>query len=50
MIGYFSDEPNSQPYPSNELAQLYPSTANFIIVVGIEEYDASNKISFGSGD
>ena len=43
MIGYFSDEPNSQPYPSPELAKLYPSTANFIIVVGIDTYDAFNK-------
>jgi Zn-dependent M28 family amino/carboxypeptidase len=38
MIGYFSDEPNSQPFPSPEMAQQYPSTANFIIVVGIDEY------------
>lgn len=43
MIGYFSDEPNSQSYPSPELAKLYPSTANFIIVVGIDTYDAFNK-------
>lgn len=43
MIGYFSDEPNSQPYPSPELAKLYPSTADFIIVVGIDTYDAFNK-------
>jgi hypothetical protein len=43
MIGYFSDEPNSQPYPSPELAKLYPSTANFIIVVGIDTYDVFNK-------
>jgi Zn-dependent M28 family amino/carboxypeptidase len=43
MIGYFSDEPNSQSYPSNDLAQLYPSTANFIFVVGIEEFDDFNK-------
>lgn len=43
MIGYFSDEPNSQTYPSKELAALYPSTANFIIVVGIKEFDAFNK-------
>lgn len=42
MIGYFSDEPNSQPFPSPELAQLYPHTANFIIVVGIEKYAAFN--------
>jgi Zn-dependent M28 family amino/carboxypeptidase len=35
MIGYFSDEPGSQTYPTAELEQRYPSTANFIIVVGI---------------
>lgn len=38
MLGYFSDEPESQPFPSPELAALYPHTANFIIVVGIEPY------------
>ena len=43
MIGYFSDEPYSQPFPSPELAKLYPNTANFIIVVGIETYAAFNK-------
>src|SRR5207342_1395907 len=35
MIGYFSDQPNSQPFPAPELAKIFPSTANFIIVVGI---------------
>lgn len=39
MLGYFSDEPESQPFPSPELAALYPHTANFIIVVGIEPYE-----------
>ncbi|MCC3153908.1 M28 family peptidase [Hymenobacter sp. BT770] len=34
MIGYFSDEPNSQSFPNEALAQLYPSTGNFIVVVG----------------
>ncbi|WP_017732865.1 M28 family peptidase [Nafulsella turpanensis] len=43
MIGYFSDEPNSQPFPSPELAKLYPSTANFIIVVGIDSYADFNQ-------
>lgn len=43
MIGYFSDAPNSQPYPSPELAKLYPSTANFIIVIGSEKYADFNK-------
>jgi hypothetical protein len=42
MIGYFSDEPNSQPFPSPELAKHYPHIANFIIVVGIEKYNAFN--------
>ena len=42
MIGYFSDEPNSQKYPSPTLAKLYPSIANFIVVVGIKEYRAFN--------
>jgi len=44
MIGYFSDEPNSQiyPYPFSELAKIYPSTANFIVVVGLDEYSPFN--------
>lgn len=40
MIGYFSDKPNSQiyPYPFSALAKTYPSTANFIVVVGLDKY------------
>jgi Zn-dependent M28 family amino/carboxypeptidase len=38
MIGYFSDEPGSQPFPDPDLAPLYPDTANFIIVVGIDRF------------
>ncbi len=34
MIGYFSDEENSQTYPSVFLRPLYPSTGNYIAVVG----------------
>ena len=34
MIGYFSDQPNSQSFPNEALARLYPSTGNFIVVVG----------------
>ncbi len=45
MIGYFSDAPNSQSFPSPELSKLYPSVANFIIVVGIEKHkDFNTKI------
>ena len=43
MIGYFSDEPESQAFPSPELAAIYPHTANFIIVVGIDEHVEFNK-------
>jgi Zn-dependent M28 family amino/carboxypeptidase len=54
MIGYFSDAPNSQPYPTAELARLYPDKANFIIVVGSEKYASFNNhvhtlMSTGSG-
>ncbi|MEM7052001.1 MAG: M28 family peptidase [Acidobacteriota bacterium] len=34
MIGYFSDQPGSQTYPSPLIARLYPTTGNFIAVVG----------------
>lgn len=35
MIGYFSDESNSQKYPLPLLNMFYPSQGNFIAVVGI---------------
>ncbi|MEM0969009.1 MAG: M28 family peptidase [Verrucomicrobiota bacterium] len=34
MIGYFSDEPSSQSYPSGFLYLLYPRRGNFAAVVG----------------
>jgi Zn-dependent M28 family amino/carboxypeptidase len=34
MIGYYSDEPDSQSYPLALLGLLYPSRANFIAIVG----------------
>jgi hypothetical protein len=34
MIGYYSDKPQSQTYPSVFLKPLYPSVGNFIAVVG----------------
>lgn len=42
MIGYFSDEPNSQPYPNAELAAIYPNIANFIVIVGTDKYHDFN--------
>lgn len=43
MIGFFSDEPKSQSYPNPEMAELFPDTGNFIVVVGIEKYRAFNE-------
>jgi len=34
MIGYFSDEPNSQAFPVSVMSSLYPSRGNFIGVIG----------------
>ncbi len=34
MIGYFSDEPYSQHFPFGPMKYFYPSTGNFITVVG----------------
>jgi hypothetical protein len=34
MIGCFSDAPNSQQFPLGALSAFYPSTGNFIGVVG----------------
>jgi Peptidase family M28 len=34
MIGYFSDAPRSQHFPASIFGVLYPSTGNFIAVVG----------------
>jgi Zn-dependent M28 family amino/carboxypeptidase len=34
MIGYFTDEPDSQQFPAPFLSRLYPSKGNFITVVG----------------
>jgi len=42
MIGYYSDEPNSQRYPSALMRLYYPSRGNFIAVV--EQYFANNAV------
>ncbi len=34
MLGYFSEEPNSQEYPLAEMKMAYPERGNFIGVVG----------------
>lgn len=38
MIGYFSDEPNSQNFPVPSMASIYSTTANFILIVGCSEH------------
>jgi len=42
MIGYFSDEPGSQKFPSEEVAKMYPDTGNYIVLVGIEKCHGFN--------
>ncbi len=34
MIGYFTDKPNSQDYPVGMMKWMYPTTGNFIGVIG----------------
>jgi Peptidase family M28 len=34
MIGFFTDQPNSQQYPISALTAIYPSQGDFIAVVG----------------
>lgn len=46
MIGYFSDEPNSQTYPLPHLYELYPSVGDFILVVGKSEQLYFNSMIF----
>ena len=42
MIGYFSDEENSQRYPTKSLAQHFPSIGNFITVIGLKQHKDFN--------
>ncbi|MDQ2773006.1 MAG: M28 family peptidase [Bacteroidota bacterium] len=44
MIGYFSDAPGSQHFPSEQLAARYPSVGNFIIVVGKTGQEAFTQL------
>ncbi len=36
MIGYFTDEPNSQKYPLEEMESVYPSRGNYIAIMSNE--------------
>ncbi len=44
MIGYFNDQP--QEYPDAGLKAIYPQKANFIVVVGRQEYHDFNQRVF----
>jgi Zn-dependent M28 family amino/carboxypeptidase len=45
MIGYFSDEANSQDYPLPGLAWFYPERGNFIAIIGrIKCWAATRKV------
>ena len=47
MIGYFSDEPGSQQFPSDEVAARYSDVGDFIVVVGIEKHSEFNGVIHG---
>lgn len=45
MIGYFSNKPKSQNFPDPALSKDYPTTGNFIIIVGkVGQESFSNKV------
>ncbi len=44
MIGYFNDGP--QEYPDPRLAAIYPANANFIVVVGKQQFHDFNQVVF----
>lgn len=45
MIGYFSDEPDSQSYPLPGMRLLYPSRGNYISVVGrLQESSETRRV------
>ena len=46
MIGYFSDEKGSQGFSSPALKLLYPSTANFIMTVGVRSMRKFNQMIY----
>lgn len=43
MIGFFSDKPGSQDFPSEDLRGRYPDTGNFIMVVGTWKHKRFNE-------
>jgi Zn-dependent M28 family amino/carboxypeptidase len=51
MIGYFTDEPNSQNYPMEQMKMIYPTVGNFIANVSNENsQDFLNDLQFNSED
>uniref|UniRef100_UPI003567C6FA M28 family peptidase n=1 Tax=Pontiella sp. TaxID=2837462 RepID=UPI003567C6FA len=48
MIGYFSDEPGSQDFPSILLQWFYPDCGNFIALIGLDEYRGLHRTVKGA--
>ena len=47
MIGYFTDEPNSQNYPIEQMKEIYPSVGNFIAnVSNVNSKSFLQKLNF----
>jgi Zn-dependent M28 family amino/carboxypeptidase len=46
MIGYFSDEPGSQPFPEESMAERFSDIGNYIVVLGIDKYADFTKDVF----
>lgn len=44
MIGYYSNDPNSQTYPKEWLSKIYPETGNFIAILGSETATEPSQI------
>jgi Zn-dependent M28 family amino/carboxypeptidase len=48
MIGYFSDQPQSQSFPFPLLGFVYPSRGDFIAIVGrVQDWSATRKVKAG---
>ena len=48
MLGYFTDEPNSQDYPLEQLEYVYPKAGNFIAIVGnLKSWNLMRKLRNG---
>ena len=47
MIGFYSDEPNSQTFPIPAMRFLYPTTGDFIAIIGRSDQKGLNEVKKG---